>query len=220
MFQLFSDTNLYRFGETETMDQKEQILELKSMRAAKELTIHNICDLIERQGKQLSKSCVAKIFQDGSENQSFRQESIKIIKDAISDETSVANERIKTIKEQHQKEIEDLHKVISELESKIEHEKRKGQEKADRERQLAERDREQFNLRIQQLNDHIEFLAGQIDIKDGRMDQKDKRYDKLFERFEKLFDHMLTKCSGCKNITNEILGDKDKISTKKEKGDF
>jgi predicted phage tail protein len=186
------------------LTQKEQILELKVMREEKELTIHNICELIEKSGKQLSKSCVAKIFQDGSENHSFRQDSIKIIKDAISDETSVANERIKTIREQHQKEIEYLKNSIADLENKIEHEKRKADERVERERKHAESEREQFNLRIQQLNDHIKFLAGQINIKDGRMDQKDKRYDRLFERFDKkeegfdkLIEQFLNRCENC-----------------------
>ena len=197
------------------MTQREQILELKAMRDEKELSVQSICKLIEKSGEHLSKSCVSKIFQDGSESHSFRPDSIKIIKDALSNDQSVMDERIKSIKEQYEKEIENLNGIIGSLRERVSYEKAKAEEKVEKEQKQAEKEREQFNLRIQQLNEHINFLSEQINVKDGRMDQKDKRYDRLFERYDSLFDRFDKKEAEFDKLTDQFLNRCESCKMKK-----
>lgn len=179
------------------MEQKERIIKLKAIKAEKELSVANIHDMIQRRGQHLSKTSISRLFQEGSEDHSFRSETVKLIETVMADDYAIEREKLKSREEQHRMEIEHYKQQITELEAKLVREKQRGEEK-------IEKEREQFNNRIEQLNTHINFLSEQIKIKDTRMDEKDKRFDKLFERFDKkeenfdkMIEQLLNRCSNC-----------------------
>lgn len=51
---------------------KDVILKLKEVRDEKQLSYGDILELMEKNGDYLSKSTISRVFQDGSEEQSFR----------------------------------------------------------------------------------------------------------------------------------------------------
>ena len=178
-------------------EQKERILALKDKRDQDGLSVQNIYDLVEKHGSHLSKSSIARVFQNKSEEQGFRNDTIKILEDSLSDAKSIEREKLKALELNYKKEIDGYKSEISELKHKLEREKQRSEEK-------IEKERDQFNTRIEQLNTHINFLSEQIKLKDKRMDEKDRRFDRLFERFDKKednFDNLaqqfFTRCSNC-----------------------
>lgn len=175
-------------------DQRDIILQLKAVKEEKKLSIQKILDLIESNGDSLSKTTVARVFSEGSENINFRySDTIRPIAKALLDIENIEDddtldirtmktllkfkaEKIATLEDQHTKAVSQYKEHISKLESQLAAEQHKYHEK-------LEKERNQYSKRI-------EFLMKQIDLKDKRMDQKDCRFDKLFDQF-------LSRCQNC-----------------------
>lgn len=160
---------------------KEIIMKLKEVRKEKNLSYGDILDLMEKNGDFLSKSTISRIFQDGSEDQSFRyEETIRPIAKALLDiETIEADDDIdvqamKSLLQYKIQRIEELEQQIEQMEAAFDKERLSMHEKMEQERAVWGRS--------------IEFLKEQISFKDQRMDlllkavqDKDSRYDTLLE---------------------------------------
>jgi len=155
------------------------ILRLKEVRSEKNLSYGDILDLMEKNGDYLSKSTLSRVFQDGSENLSFRyEETIRPIAKALLDIETIEeddNLNVQTMKallKYKIQRIEELEAQIEQMRASFDHERVKIHERNDRERE--------------QLNKQIEFLHDQILMKDQRFDtllestlSKDLRYEEL-----------------------------------------
>jgi DNA anti-recombination protein RmuC len=134
---------------------------------------------MEKNGDYLSKSTLSRVFQDGSENLSFRyEETIRPIAKALLDIETIEeddNLNVQTMKallKYKIQRIEELEAQIEQMRASFDHERVKIHERNDRERE--------------QLNKQIEFLHDQILMKDQRFDtllestlSKDLRYEEL-----------------------------------------
>ena len=111
---------------------KDVILKLKEVKADKGLSLDKILVMVENNGDYISKSTLARVFKDGSENGSFRyEETIRPIANALLDieneeadddaETlafkSILKLKMRVIDENSQK-IEELQEQIKETANK------------------------------------------------------------------------------------------------------
>ena len=142
---------------------REIIMKLKEVRKEKDLSYGDILELMEQNGDFLSKSTISRIFQDGSENQSFRyEETIRPIAKALLDiETIEADDDIdvqamKSLLQYKIQRIEELEQQIERLEIDFDKERIKFHEKMERERA--------------QWSQNVDFLRRQITLKDNRID--------------------------------------------------
>ena len=163
---------------------RDIILKLKEVRKEKDLSYGNILDLMEKNGDFLSKSTISRVFQDGSEDLSFRyEETIRPIAKALLDiETIEDNDDIdvqamKSLLQYKIQRIEELERQIEQLESALDKEKIKYHEKMEQERN--------------QWSKSIEFLKEQVSLKDKRIDM--------------LLDAVYTKDSQFKVLLEQIL---------------
>lgn len=168
---------------------KDIILKLKKVREEKNLSYSDILDLMEKNGKYLSKATLSRVFAEGSEEIKFRYEdTIKPIADAlldienIEDDDTTDVQAMKTLLKYKSDRISELESQIRDIESALDKQKIKANEK-------LEQERERFNR-------SIEFLKEQINYKDKRMDflldaihRKDKLHEEMLEK--------LLKCSAC-----------------------
>ena len=135
---------------------KDVILKLKEVRDEKQLSYGDILELMEKNGDYLSKSTISRVFQDGSEEQSFRyEETIRPIAKALLD--------IETIEEDDTTDIKAMKSLlklkiarIEELEALLENEKHKYHEKLAKE--------------SKHFQDSLAFMTNQIALKDKRID--------------------------------------------------
>ena len=135
---------------------KDVILKLKEVRDEKQLSYGDILELMEKNGDYLSKSTISRVFQDGSEDQSFRyEETIRPIAKALLD--------IETIEEDDTTDIKAMKSLlklkiarIEELEALLENEKHKYHEKLAKE--------------SKHFQDSLAFITNQIALKDKRID--------------------------------------------------
>lgn len=135
---------------------KDVILKLKEVRDEKQLSYGDILELMEKNGDYLSKSTISRVFQDGSEEQSFRyEETIRPIAKALLD--------IETIEEDDTTDIKAMKSLlklkiarIEELEALLESEKHKYHEKLAKE--------------TKHFQDSLSFMTNQIALKDKRID--------------------------------------------------
>ena len=135
---------------------KDVILKLKEVRDEKQLSYGDILELMEKNGDYLSKSTISRVFQDGSEDQSFRyEETIRPIAKALLD--------IETIEEDDTTDIKAMKSLlklkiarIEELEALLENEKHKYHEKLAKE--------------SKHFQDSLAFMTNQIALKDKRID--------------------------------------------------
>ena len=135
---------------------KDVILKLKEVRDEKQLSYGDILELMEKNGDYLSKSTISRVFQDGSEEQSFRyEETIRPIAKALLD--------IETIEEDDTTDIKAMKSLlklkiarIEELETLLENEKHKYHEKLAKE--------------SKHFQDSLSFMTNQIALKDKRID--------------------------------------------------
>lgn len=160
---------------------KDIIIKLKEVRKEKGLSYGDILDLVEKNGDYLAKSTLSRLFQDGSEELSFKyDETIRPLAKAlldietIEDDDNMDIQAMKSLLKYKIQRIEELEKHINILEIKLDKEKLKYHEKLDRERETFKRS--------------IKFLKEQINYKDQRMDlllqavqDKDSRYDELLK---------------------------------------
>ena len=177
---------------------REIILKLKEVRKEKEMSYGDIIDLLEKNGDYLSKSTISRVFQDGSEDLSFRyEETIRPIAKALLDiETIEATDTLdvqtmKSLLQFKMQRIEELERQIERLESDFNKERVKFHEKMEQERT--------------QWSRSIEFLKEQVSLKDKRIDVlldavqiKDSRFNEVLE--------MIIACPGRKSAEKESSG--------------
>ena len=120
---------------------KEIIMKLKEVRKEKDLSYGDILDLMEKNGDFVSKSTISRVFQDGSEELSFRyEETIRPIAKALLDiETIEADDNIdvqamKSLLQYKIQRIEELERQIEQLEAAFDKERVKMHEKMEHER--------------------------------------------------------------------------------------
>lgn len=157
------------------------ILQLKAVKEERQLSLGDILNLIEKNGDYLSKTSLSRLFQEGSEEQSFKEETLLPVARALLDintleETDNVDERaMKTLLQYKSNRISELEQQIERLELDLSNEKVKRHEALDREREL--------------YNRRVDFLKSQIILKDERIDrlmnallEKDKDYSDLMKK--------------------------------------
>lgn len=157
------------------------ILQLKAVKEERKLSLGDILNLIEKNGDYLSKTSLSRLFQEGSEEQSFKEETLLPVARALLDintleETDNVDERaMKTLLQYKSNRISELEQQIERLELDLSNEKVKRHEALDREREL--------------YNRRVDFLKSQIILKDERIDrlmnallEKDKDYSDLMKK--------------------------------------
>lgn len=168
---------------------KDLILKLKDVREEKGLSLTDIMKMVEDNGDFISKSTLARVFAEGSEDVTFRYEAtIKPIAnalldiDTIEDTDNMDTQAMKLLLQYKNDRIQELEKQVQELESDLDKQKIKASEKLEKERELHSRS--------------IEFLKEQVTLKDKRMDLLLESVQKK----DKLHEDMLAKllmCSAC-----------------------
>lgn len=162
-------------------DTYEIITKLKEVREQKGLSYGDILELLEKNGDFLSKSTLSRVFQEGSENLSFRyEETIRPIAKALLDIETIEQDdtldvqAMKSLLQYKIQRIEELEHQIEQLEASFNQERLNMHEKMEQERS--------------RWSKSIDFLKEQISFKDQRMDlllkavqDKDTRYDTLLE---------------------------------------
>lgn len=163
-------------------DTYEIITKLKEVREQKGLSYGDIIELLEKNGDFLSKSTLSRVFQEGSENLSFRyEETIRPIAKAlldietIEDNDDVDVQAMKSLLQYKIQRIEELEHQIEQLECSLDKEKLKYHEKMEQERE--------------RWSKSIDFLKGQVTLKDKRIDllleavhEKDGRLEQLLQQ--------------------------------------
>lgn len=161
---------------------KELIIRLKAVKEEKELSLGDIYSLIEDNGDFCSKTSLSRLFSDGSEELSFKEETLLPVARALLDvekleETDdLDTQALKSLLQYKSQRIKELENRIEELEMALDREKLKYHEKLDIERERNARS--------------IEFLKMQIEKKDDRIDKllqavysKDKAYTELLNQY-------------------------------------
>lgn len=160
---------------------KDLILKLKEVREEKGYSLTDIMKMIEDNGDYISKSTLARIFAEGSEDVTFRYETtIKPIAnvlldiDTIEDTDTMDVKAMKLLLKYKSDRIQELETQVHELESALDHQKVKANEKLDKERESYAKS--------------IEFLKDQVALKDKRMDMlleavvvKDRQYKEILD---------------------------------------
>jgi hypothetical protein len=156
---------------------KDIILKLKEVREQKHLSLNDIVNLVESNGGYISRSTVQRMFQEGSENCSFKyDESLRPVANALLDidrieiEDDLDTQALKTL-------LQYKNQRIKELEAQLDKDKIKYHEKLDKEREQSRKS--------------IEFLKEQVAYKDKRMDLLLDSIKQKDERFNELLAHIL-----------------------------
>ena len=169
---------------------RDLILKLKEVREEKGYSLTDIMKLIEDNGDFISKSTLARVFAEGSEDVTFRYEAtIKPIANAlldigtIEDTDNMDTQAMKLLLKYKSDRIQELEKRVQELETALDKQKIKANEKLENERESHSRS--------------IDFLKEQVAYKDKRMDllleavhEKDRLHKEMLEK--------LLVCSACK----------------------
>ena len=142
---------------------REIVLKLKGVRNERGYSYGDILELMEQNGDFLSKSTISRVFQDGSEELSFRyDETIRPIAKALLDIETIEDtdnldvRAMKSLLQYKIQRIEELEQQIEQLEASFVKERLKFHEKIEQERD--------------QSNKSIEFLKNQVSLKDKRID--------------------------------------------------
>ena len=156
---------------------KDVILKLKEVRDEKQLSYGDILELMEKNGDYLSKSTISRVFQEGSEDQSFRyEETIRPIAKALLDIEPIEEDDTTDIKA-----MKSLLKLkiarIEELEGLLENEKHKYHEKLAKE--------------TKHFQDSIAFVTNQITLKDKRIDALLETTTELMTTNNKLVNQLM-----------------------------
>ena len=142
---------------TKMIDTRDVILALKQVKDEKNLSLDKILALMNEKGEFVSKTTLARVFREGSEDEIFRYEAtLRPIANALLDMEEI--EKDDDIDTQAYKSILKLKKdLIVELKEELDKEKDKYHEKL--EKQTAH------------FQKSIDFLNNQIALKDKRIDQ-------------------------------------------------
>ena len=169
---------------------KDVILKLKEVKKEKGLSLDKILIMVENNGDYISKSTLARIFRDDSENGSFRyEETIRPIANALLDietyeddddpETLAYKSLLKlkmSVIDENSKKIAELQEQVKE---KTNEEKLKYQAKLQKE--------------LDKFQKSFDFLKNQIELKDKRIDQLMDANDRLSITNDRLI-HQLMDC--------------------------
>ena len=153
------------------------ILKLKEVREERNLSYDQIVAMLEKGGDYLSKSSVARVFKDGSEEKSFNYNTtIRPIAKALldmetieEDDTPVEQAKKMIMKAKIDKILE-LEEQVRELKEQLSYEKLHYHEK-------LEKERAKFDA-------IIEFRSNQIEKKDARIDNLLDMLKKQMDRCE------------------------------------
>lgn len=162
---------------------RELIIRLKAVRVEKALSLGDIYSMVEDNGDFCSKTSLSRLFSDGSEELSFKEETLLPVARALLDverleETDdLDTQALKTLLQYKSQRIKELESRIEELEMELDREKLKLHEKLDAEREI--------------YNRRVDFLKSQIELKD--------------ERIDKLMDALFEKDSAYNNLLNQYL---------------
>lgn len=160
---------------------RDIIVQLKAVKSERNLSLADIITMIEENGDFVSKSSLSRLFSDGSEDISFKEETILPLCRALLDienieETDTTDAAaLKSIIRYKGERISELKQQIEQLQMDLATEKLRHHEKRDKERAEAQR--------------KADFLIRQIEYKDSRID---KLMDALFEKDSK-YNELLTK---------------------------
>ena len=173
---------------------KEIILKLKEVRNEKGYSYGDILDLMEKNNDYLSKSTISRVFQDGSEDLSFRyEETIRPIAKALLDIETIEEgdnldvRAMKSLLQYKIQRIQELEQQLEQLECSFDKERLKFHEKLEQERDRA--------------NKSIEFLKNQVSLKDKRIDVLLEAVQAKDSKFEELLGLILS-CP-CRNAHKE-----------------
>ena len=171
-------------------DAKEVILKLKEVKKEKQLSVDDIVAMVEDNKEYVSKSTVARVFQDGSENKanSFRYEnSLRPIANALleidSDEQddNLTTQAFKTILRYKMEMIEKYECRIKELEEEV--------------KEIKDKERKRYNEKLdkeaEQFHKSMNFAKEQIALKDHRIDQLLNSNDRLSLTNTKLIEQLM-----------------------------
>ena len=177
---------------------REIILKLKDVRNERGYSYGDILELMEQNGDFLSKSTISRVFQDGSEELSFRyDETIRPIAKALLDIETIEDtdnldvRAMKSLLQYKIQRIEELEQQIEQLEASFVKERLKFHEKIEQERA--------------QSNKSIEFLKNQVSLKDKRIDVLLEAVQAKDSKFEEVLGLILS-CP-CRNAheSREVL---------------
>ena len=163
--------------EVEKMKRKT-IQRLKEIRDEQGLTITQITDLLERQGKFVSESTLKKIFADGSEDMNFRyQDSIapvaEVLMDIYGDTSGLEDaESLRQI-------IHEKNKLIEFILIKLEE---KELESQNREKLYQDR-KDAFERTITALESQVKHLQEQLIRKEDAIERKDDLLEGLIKEY-------------------------------------
>ena len=168
---------------------KDIILKLKKVREEKNLSYSDILDLMEKNGKYLSKATLSRVFAEGSEEIKFRYEdTIKPIADAlldidnIEDDDTTDVQAMKTLLKYKSDRISELESQIRDLESALDKQKIRANEK-------LEEERERFNRSIEFLKEQVAYKDSRMDLLLNAVEKKDKLHEEMLEK--------ILRCSKC-----------------------
>ena len=156
---------------------RDIIIQLKAVKAERNLSLADIITMIEENGDYVSKSSLSRLFSDGSEDVSFKEETILPLCKALLDiehteETDTTDAAaLKAIIRYKGQRISELEEQIKHLQMELATEKLRHHEKRDKERAEAQR--------------KADFLIRQIEYKETRID---KLMDALFEKDQQYND--------------------------------
>ena len=142
---------------------KDIIIRLKEVRNERGLSYTDIVNLVEANGDYISKSTVARLFSEGSEDLSFRyDETIRPVADALldienlEDDDTMDVKAMKVIVRYKTQVIEGLRDQIEKMSSDFDRERVSFYERLEAEREHSQKS--------------IDFLKEQVALKDKRMD--------------------------------------------------
>lgn len=157
---------------------KDIILKLKEVRKEKDLSYGKILELMEDNGDYVSKSTISRVFQDGSEDLSFRyEETIRPIAKAlldietIEDNDDVDVQAMKSLLQYKIQRIEELEHQIEQLECSLDKEKLKYHEKMEQERERWSKSIDFLKEQVTLKDKRIDLLLEAVHEKDGRLEQ-------------------------------------------------
>ena len=169
---------------------RDVIIKLKEVKQEKGLSLDKILIMVENNGEYISKSTLARVFKDGSEDSSFRyEETIRPIANALLDiENEEADDdaetlAFKSILKLKMSVIDENSKKISELEDQI-------KETANKEKA---RYHEKLSVELAKIQKSLDFAMKQIELKDKRIDQLMNANDRLSITNDRLI-HQLMDC--------------------------
>lgn len=164
---------------------RELIIRLKAVRVEKALSLGDIYSMVEDNGDFCSKTSLSRLFSDGSEDLSFKEETLLPVARALLDvekleETDdLDTQALKSLLQYKSQRIKELESRIEELDMALDREKLKRHEILDKEREI--------------YNRRVDFLKSQILLKDERID---KLMDALFEK-DAAYENLLSQVLSC-----------------------